>query len=63
MVWSSFDRSVKGVLGIADEMFPKIGEKRLAPIGVDGEEIAVTRHMGTLVASEDIIAPSWWTWL
>ncbi len=35
-----------------------IGEKRLAPIGVDGEEIAATRHMGVAIIRHDgIIKP------
>jgi len=26
-----------------------IGEKRLAPVGADGEEIGATRHMGATI--------------
>ncbi len=35
-----------------------IGEKRLAPIGVNGEKIAATRHMGAAIISHDGIIKS-----
>jgi hypothetical protein len=35
-----------------------IGEKGLAPIGVDGEEIGATRHMGATVIRHGGIIPS-----